>query len=499
MSKERIRIKVRKKKKELDQFSKDFEIIEDVHKDLSHLIPLPLSQTQIPVDTKSWFNIQKIENNAKNLPNCQSDFIPSEDPALRNRFYFIQTSNEMKEIIRQNCHWTRFLYNQCVKEYLKGPVTREGLRTLLIYKKTNRFKGTKYEEMSNRVNSGIQDGVILDFFKGLNIQIQLVKEGKRKYFKMKYRKKKRDKNFLIDGREIRRISDREISCFPRSWPDSLYFKEKLPEINHACRIIWTRTNQYYLMVPEDIEIQQNQNTDICALDPGLRTFQTSYDNKGTSYQFGFYDYEKKIEPLTRIAERMRSGIKRVFVNSDGVEVKRNKTGLNKKKFRMVKNCKELKSLQRATLKVEQKISNLLMELRRKTVHFLCSRYKTIIIPNFKTQNMCQKIKSNGSRRNINDKNAKGLSRLGHFKFKQLLISKGEQTGTNIVVGHERYSSKLCTNCLNLHQNLGSSETYECKNCGLTFGRDIQAARNILLINWDQTGHSLVPKRKIRIR
>lgn len=487
------RIIVKVKKKELvktdSKWLDDRVNLENVHRNISPLIPLPKENAE-QINTGSWFNIQKINNKNSNYKSVfkGSDLPKSnkgKNESLRTIFYTIQLDKQMEQIFKQTCHLTRFLYNQCVKECHKGFVTDKGLRDLLINSKTNKFRGTKYEELLEKIPYDIKREVIRDFFKGFNTQKKLAYEKKRP-FEMKYRKKNRDQNFVLNKKHIKFISDYQIESYPTYWPKDLIFKQVLPDINHDCRVVWTRSNRFCLMVSLDKVLTPNLNSDVCALDPGVRTFQTTFDTQGISYQIGSGDYYSKIEPLINIAQRMRDGNKRDFVEG-------------KRIFRSAKNSKEKKGLKRAALRVEQKISNLLLELRRKTVNFLCSRYKSVIIPKFETQRMCQKRNSNGIWvRKVGKKTAEGLSRLSHYQFQQLLIAKGKQTGTKIIIGHERSSTKTCTNCLALNNSIGGSERFDCSECGMSFGRDIQAARNILLINWDQTEHSMVKKPKFRI-
>lgn len=488
-------IKVKRKKKKQQQkeedsnsrWSEDRIKLESIHQDISPLIPLPNEQIK-QIETNSWFIISKMGQNKSSYRSIPSHFEFQTNKVVGNHFVRLSLTKQMESLFKITCHTVRFLYNQCVNFYKRNnKITDKQLRELLINKGTNIFEGSKYEEMLSKVPYDIKREAIRDFFKAVKIQWDLFKEGKRKYFEMKYRKKKRDQNFVLHKKHIQRISEQEIQSYPKTWPHNLFCKGKFPKIEHDCRVIWKRTGEFLLMVPTNLPIRENSNLDICALDPGARTFQTSYDNKGISYQFGSGNYYSKLEPLVRIAERMRSGIKREF-----------KEG--KRIFRPVKNLKEREGLSKAALRVEQKISNLVLELHRKTANFLCSQYKTIILPKFETQNMCQKRDLDGNwKRKIGKKSSQSLSRLSHYQFQQLLKFKGEQTRTKIVIGHERSSTKTCTNCLALNQEIGGSERFVCSECGMSFGRDIQAARNILLINWDKAGHCLEKKkRKIRI-
>ena len=50
----------------------------------------------------------------------------------------------------------------------------------------------------------------------------------------------------------------------------------------------------------------------------------------------------------------------------------------------------------------------------------------------------------------------------------------------MLVVSEAYTSKTCGRCGWQHPLLGGAETFECENCGLHIGRDINASRNIYI-------------------
>lgn len=71
--------------------------------------------------------------------------------------------------------------------------------------------------------------------------------------------------------------------------------------------------------------------------------------------------------------------------------------------------------------------------------------------------------------------------LSFGKFAQRLVETATwYPGSKIVRGSEAYTSKQCGQCGRLNDNLGGSKVFKCSACGLSAGRDIHAARNILL-------------------
>ena len=45
---------------------------------------------------------------------------------------------------------------------------------------------------------------------------------------------------------------------------------------------------------------------------------------------------------------------------------------------------------------------------------------------------------------------------------------------------DAYTTQVCGRCMNRKRDVGCSKVYECKECKLVAGRDINASRNILL-------------------
>ncbi len=61
----------------------------------------------------------------------------------------------------------------------------------------------------------------------------------------------------------------------------------------------------------------------------------------------------------------------------------------------------------------------------------------------------------------------------------------------VVRSNESYTSKTCTNCGHVHQNLGGCKVYKCPECGLMMARDINGARNIMLRDLQATAFTVI--------
>ena len=100
-------------------------------------------------------------------------------------------------------------------------------------------------------------------------------------------------------------------------------------------------------------------------------------------------------------------------------------------------------------------------------------YKLIFLPTYETSQMVLK-----SSRKIKRKSVKNLLTWSHVKSAYILEQMAARKGVKVVPCNEAYTSKTCTNCGQVHKNLGVSKIYKCPKCGHKMARDINGARNI---------------------
>jgi putative transposase len=83
------------------------------------------------------------------------------------------------------------------------------------------------------------------------------------------------------------------------------------------------------------------------------------------------------------------------------------------------------------------------------------------------------------RRVLGKKTCRKLAQMSHGRFREFLLHKAQEYGTKIIICDEYWTSKTCTSCGKIKEDLGSAKVFSCA-CGSTHGRDAGAARNILL-------------------
>jgi hypothetical protein len=99
----------------------------------------------------------------------------------------------------------------------------------------------------------------------------------------------------------------------------------------------------------------------------------------------------------------------------------------------------------------EKIKNLVKDLRNKTALYLCKNYNNIIIPEFKSQQMLKKNKENANINEMKEIFKWNISKfvlgmLSHYTFRQHLTNKCSESGCNIIICTEEYTSQCCCYC-----------------------------------------------------
>lgn len=211
----------------------------------------------------------------------------------------------------------------------------------------------------------------------------------------------------------------------------------------------------------------------CALDPGEKIFQTYYGemtcgNLGEDMRDIILNYRAIIGKYKRILQK----------------------GHNKKGVKLT--SKTRKYLLKKIRIIYERMKNIVSELHNKTILFLCKNFNTILIPKFQTQSMLKKNKiatfkytdqpKEPTKRRLPKKTKYVLNMLSHYKFRTKLIQKSKEYQCKVHEVTEEYTSMCCGNCGYLSTAYDKNRVKSCKNCSHKINRDINGARNILLLN-----------------
>jgi len=215
-------------------------------------------------------------------------------------------------------------------------------------------------------------------------------------------------------------------------------------IESECKIHYNKnTKKFILLIPEKIEIVNNiNNNNYISIDGGLRTFLNCTTNNN----------------YIEIGNNLREKIKDKLIKTDKIEKIKN----NKKRNRYLKIIRE-------------KIKNQINDTHWKIINYLTSTYKTIVIGKWSTKSIISK--ENSVLQKMNKRIIKNLS---FYKFTERLKYKCMVRNINLKIMDEHYTSKVCTKCGNLKQDLKGESVYNCKECNTSIKRDYNGSRNIFL-------------------
>jgi putative transposase len=343
---------------------------------------------------------------------------------------------------------TRYVYNRAIdilRRQTHLHVSSVDLTSILITrKKRDGTLNKSVPEWTFETPKDIRKGAVRDLEKAFKSAFTNLKRGNIKRFYMK--KKTGFQSVEIPNTAIQLHGD-SIEIYPRYKLGNIKVSKrelrKELEIEGFCRLQFER-NQWFLVVPYTKESKSTKpEFEVCALDPGVRTFQTLYSpEKVVKFQHN-RELLKTLQKKVRKFQALRkAGVVRPY------------------------SCK------RRVMKTFRQIDNLVSELHYQVISEL-QNYQHVLLPIFETQGM---MKGN----QLSSSTKLEMSCLSHYRFKRRLQSAfASNEFSNVHIVKEHYTSKTCGNC-GTQYKVGSGEIYNCQNCGLIIDRDVNGARNILL-------------------
>jgi putative transposase len=211
-------------------------------------------------------------------------------------------------------------------------------------------------------------------------------------------------------------------------------------IEHDCRLV-KQKNVFWVIIPIPVEITEKKPPiNYCGIDPGVKTFMTSFGNNGCiEYKYNEKTLQKLNKKISYLTDRRRPNRKRV----------------TKKKIN----------------RIETRKANLVDELHWKTINRLLKMNDFIFYGDIKSHD----IVKNGKNRTLNT----DMNNLKFYKFKQRLLFKSIERGKKVYEVKEHYTTQTCSFCGSMYKP-GLSRVYHCRNCEKNIGRDVNAAKNILM-------------------
>lgn len=409
------------------------------------------------VKLNSLFSIERIVNlQGQTSPMISSQSSMStpvkkwvEEDILRSKKVRLYPTQNQREILKKWIGTTRYVYNRglaYLKENKEEKHNFQSLRNKFVTKKDNPIVADWEIETPKDIRAGgLQD---LDI--AYKSAFSNLKKGNILHFDLSFRQKKKSFSLRIPKTALKLENGKFYMYKSKKFiptPIKLSNDKFLLnlEIKHDCRLSY-KDGKWFIYIPYKAEVKQkNQQEPYCALDPGIRKFQTIYSEKSVEKVYIQKELIKKIKTKINLYQSLRA-----------------KKQITKSHF------------QRGIRSQYFKLQNLVDDTHYKAINELTNRFKTVFIPEFESQEIVKINKSKSTRNQC--------LTLKHFMFKQRLIHKANLSGCDVVVCSEEFTSKTCGKCGSLNNKLGSSEIFTCSKCNLVIDRDINGARNILIKN-----------------
>lgn len=391
----------------------------------------------------SWFSIH--ESKPHNIPTVQNNHTTDEidDVKYKSKKIILKLTNEQKNKIDKWLNAYLDMYNIALK-YIKDNIDVD--KKVLNYIYLRAKLKTEKEELVKKSKIKVHDiDYAIDLVcKNYKSAITNYKKGNIKTFRIRYwRKNKNDKIMEMEKNNFTKntIRNKELGKVYGYYNGKEY---NFNEIDCDCKL-QKKDGGYYLYVPELVSKndKKNKKEEVISLDPGIRKFFTGIS-------------EKKI---IKIGGECGNKIKDYLIRKDKIQENKEISEKIKKKNEKM---------------INKKIKNLVTELHWKSINYLTKNYNTILIGDMSTKGI---VSNNG---NLNKLTKRVAYSLEFYKYHQRLKYKCKINDVEYGKINEYMTSKMCSNCGELNEKLGSNEIYECEKCKIKLDRDINGARNIFI-------------------
>jgi putative transposase len=294
----------------------------------------------------------------------------------------------------------------------------------------------------------IRKGSLWDLKAAFKAAFTNLKHGNIQRFNLGFKSKKSNPSIDIVKTAIKITDSGKLRLYPTYDLGEIkiskrQFKRDRVVIQADCRLQF-KNGIWYLIVPVKTAPKPTKEPihSVCALDPGVRTFQTLYSPEGV------IKFQQNRELTQRLYARLDH-------------------------FRSLRAKKEIRlsSYRRRQQRISRKLGWFVDHIHYSTIQEL-KAYKQILLPSFDSQEMVRE-------RRLNTKTKRELLGLQHYTFKERLQSSlKSHPYSNVEIVTEEFTTKTCTQCGSL--NTPDGDIYHCLSCSLVIDRDINGARNILL-------------------
>ena len=371
-----------------------------------------------------------------------TDWAATETKSKKIRIY---PNREQRQTIRLWLDAARWCYNQTV-EYLRQPETKANWKTIkteIINAAPERLRAAPYQVKSIAIRDACR---AVSRCKKANRELAEAKaQGTRTeeaYAEVGFRSRKNPKQ----GCYVPWRSLNKEGPYPKKL-GGMHMAEELPT-NHRDSRLTLHHSQYHVAVTLNAERRKSETqARVAALDPGVRNFLTWFSETDAGL-IGKNDFGR----IQRLCHHLDQLISRTA----------------KAKPRRKRN------LRKAADRMRVRITNLVDELHHQAARFLVDNFDLILLPTFETSEMARR-----GQRQIRSKSVRSMLTFAHYRFQNFLLWKARETGKQVLLVNEAYTSKTCSWSGEIVANLGGKRWVRGSD-GVRMDRDINGARGIFL-------------------
>jgi putative transposase len=353
--------------------------------------------------------------------------------AFRYRLY---PSRTQERLLSQTLETCRRWYNTCLDERKTAWETEK--RSIGKYAQLRKVKGLKdTNPYAAPIHSHILQVVVQDLDKAFNAFFRRVQAGETPgYPRFKSRDrfhgfglKEYGNGFKLDGRRLK-VSG--VGRIPVRWHRPIEGAVKTVRLLH-------KAGQWYAAFGCEVGASPLPPTgDEVGIDVGVHHLAALSNGQAVENPQWYQAEQARLRVLQRRVSRRKLG------------------GSNRRKAVAV--------LQRQ----HEHIANRRSDFLKKLAHDLVVRYDRIALEDLQVGNMVR-----------NRHLAKSILDAGWSYLKQLIAHKAEGAGRVVYLVAAAYTSKTCSHCGTVFENLSLADRWVSCSCGLSLDRDVNAALNIL--------------------
>ena len=386
---------------------------------------------------------------------------------------------QSKQRLIDNCDVTRRAYNLAIEEFLRGDEEYKTWSKQKIGPKP-KCKGYRDIRLDTRDKVRSECGQRNAHFES-NVHCEATCEAGRTYSQI-MRLRKEYANTPPKERKKKKMEWPEFHFRSRRNPKQGYIIQRLPlrrtleklfnitesipaiAYGRQARVLLEH-GRWFLLVADETKLPafdyDNQESRICSIDPGLRTFATTFSTIASVCKYGDQFFNSNIMPLLMKLDKLISS-----------RTKLNNMIDKENPIQWMSDAR--RNVQKKIDKLRFRVGNLIKDLHWKIANDIVRSHDIIIMPHFKTIQMVEKKRN----RILRNKSVRNMTQMSFYKFGQILSWAAKKHGSFVIRVNESYTSKTESWTGKIHKKFGGSETIS--DGMIVVDRDINGARAILL-------------------